>query len=186
MRPDELKEWRKRLGLTQEAAAGVFGVSRVAEQNWENGTTPVPTWIHDRQERHEAELRRRPEYGPVTLRHQDKPLAIPITKRTETLTTLQDFPTTEAAIGFVVENWQTDGFCEPQIMTPDCQKILWSTNDLAAEVERRRPKEQKPGPEEIERRMRAIMEIAEHASKLPRLNPNFGDDDLYDERGLFK
>jgi len=45
--PDELRAWRDAEGLTQERAARVAGVARLAWARWEGGTRPVPQWLAD-------------------------------------------------------------------------------------------------------------------------------------------
>lgn len=42
----------------------------------------------------------------------------------------------------------------------------------------------KRSPEEIEERRRAIRDAADRFAAIPAANPNFGEDDLYDESGL--
>ena len=76
---DELKRWRNRLGYTQAEAADVLFVSRVTIQNWEGGTTPIPTSLRS----HCKELTRRwkqrkQDYGPVALIYADGPMCQPI------------------------------------------------------------------------------------------------------------
>jgi len=44
MTPDELKETRKALGLTQQTTADWLEVDRVSVNRWEAGTNPVPGW----------------------------------------------------------------------------------------------------------------------------------------------
>src|SRR5882757_8215479 len=67
MQPDQLKEWRTKLGLTQEEAGKRLGVSRVAYRSWENGGTPIPLMVDAACERQIEQWRRRAEYGPVAL-----------------------------------------------------------------------------------------------------------------------
>jgi len=66
MDANELQAWRKKLGLTQIAASGMLGVSRVTIQNWEAGAK-IPVAIEALCELHEKRWKMRPEYGPVTL-----------------------------------------------------------------------------------------------------------------------
>jgi transcriptional regulator with XRE-family HTH domain len=42
MTPNELKDWRKKNGLSQAAAAAKLGCSRRGIQQWESGAYPVP------------------------------------------------------------------------------------------------------------------------------------------------
>jgi len=41
----DLKGWRERLGLTQEAAAELLGVHRVTVARWESGACAMPKLI---------------------------------------------------------------------------------------------------------------------------------------------
>lgn len=45
MTPEELKRWRKRLGLSQQKAADLLGCSKRAIQNWEASKTGIPKSI---------------------------------------------------------------------------------------------------------------------------------------------
>jgi transcriptional regulator with XRE-family HTH domain len=42
MNPTTLKDWRKRLGLSQRGAADALGLSFRAYQNYESGFRPIP------------------------------------------------------------------------------------------------------------------------------------------------
>lgn len=41
MTPDEFKNWRTRLGMTQEAAGNALGATKRAVQMWEAGDRPI-------------------------------------------------------------------------------------------------------------------------------------------------
>jgi len=41
----DLKAWRERLGLTQQAAADLLGVHRVTVARWESGACAMPKLI---------------------------------------------------------------------------------------------------------------------------------------------
>lgn len=45
--PDDLREWRDAEGLTQERAAEIAGVQRLAWARWELGERSVPQWLGD-------------------------------------------------------------------------------------------------------------------------------------------
>lgn len=45
MTPDDLITWRKRLNLTQEAAAEKLGCGRRSLQQWEGGIHDIPKYI---------------------------------------------------------------------------------------------------------------------------------------------
>lgn len=45
MKPADLIEWRRRLGLSQAAAAEKLGCGRRSLQLWEAGTNEVPRYI---------------------------------------------------------------------------------------------------------------------------------------------
>jgi transcriptional regulator with XRE-family HTH domain len=41
----DLKEWRKRWGLSQAALAKRLGVIRLTVTRWESGTRPIPSFL---------------------------------------------------------------------------------------------------------------------------------------------
>lgn len=45
--PDDLRAWRESEDLTQEQAAQVAGVQRLAWARWETGERSVPQWLAD-------------------------------------------------------------------------------------------------------------------------------------------
>lgn len=45
MTPRELKSWRKRLEMSQTAAASALGLSLRGYQNYEDGTRPIKRYI---------------------------------------------------------------------------------------------------------------------------------------------
>jgi transcriptional regulator with XRE-family HTH domain len=218
MLPAELKEWRQKLGLTQEEAARVFRVSRVTEQNWESGATPVPDWADDRRRTHEAALRRRPEYGPVILQYWLSPRGPghrPLPSREPIRSEL--FANNWDAIVWAALQTAQERYFRAFVFSEDCGHLIFSPEALITEIDRYRlggdesshqldkqaglgehsgngmapqtmpPHDlQKPSPEEILRRRRLIKEIQDEVKKLPVLNPNFTDKDLYDEFGLPK
>jgi len=46
MTREDVKAWRRRLGLSQAGLAGLLGVTRNAVTRWEYGGHPVPPWLH--------------------------------------------------------------------------------------------------------------------------------------------
>jgi transcriptional regulator with XRE-family HTH domain len=218
MLPAELKDWRQKLGLTQEEAARVFRVSRVTEQNWESGATPVPDWADDRRRTYEATLRRQLEYGPVVLQywlsprgpgHRPQPDREPI--RSELFASNGD------AIGWAALKTDQERYFRAFVFSEDREHLIFSPEALITEIDRYRfggdessrqldkqvglrvhssgemapqprpsPDLHRPSPGEIERRRRVIKELQDEIKKLPVLDPNFTDKDLYDENGLPK
>jgi DNA-binding XRE family transcriptional regulator len=45
MKKEQLKKWRKKMGLTQEQMAVFIGHSRWAIMKWEQGITDIPEWV---------------------------------------------------------------------------------------------------------------------------------------------
>ena len=89
----ELRNWRSRLGLTQQSLADFYGISRRNIQNWEAGLSEPPTWsgrllLEDMkkstEERYEAKMKdfasrlpsdkdgKRPEVIWSVISHDDK------------------------------------------------------------------------------------------------------------------
>jgi len=188
MQSAELKEWRRKLGLTQEAAAKVFGVTRVTEQNWEGGATPVPAWADDRRENYEASLRRRPEYGPVVLQywlsprgpgHPPEPNREPVRR--------EWFSNNQQALDWATEKEAQASFFRGMIFSEDDEHLIFGSASLTNEIDRRkRVVRQRRTPEEIDAMRRAIREIQDEIAAIPDRDPNFTDKDLYDEDGLPK
>ena len=99
MFPEQFKSWRSSLDLTQIAAAGLLGVSRVTVQNWENTVTRIPAVVDAACEFHRRRWKMRPEYGPVTLSHFDAPLwQSPYGPATVPRATKELYPNNQAAI----------------------------------------------------------------------------------------
>jgi transcriptional regulator with XRE-family HTH domain len=187
VRAFDVANWRKHFRLTQADLAALIGTSRVTIGNWESGSSrPSAADIlalhhlgHD--------LMMRPGYGPVTLSYYLDRRAFG-TNALAPSREIKDFETNEAALTWLTEHWANLPDPAGSWIEENGHQI-WSGPALQKEITRRleaTQSESQRSPEEIERRMRAIREIVEHASKLPLHNPNFGDDDLYDERGLFK
>lgn len=45
MTKEELKKWRKKMGLTQHELAQLLGYRKYAVMKWEQGKNPVPEWL---------------------------------------------------------------------------------------------------------------------------------------------
>lgn len=45
MKKEQLKKWRKAMGLTQVQMAELFGCSRWPIMKWEQGITDIPEWV---------------------------------------------------------------------------------------------------------------------------------------------
>jgi DNA-binding transcriptional regulator YiaG len=45
MTGEELQEWRRKWGLSQEALAFALGVIRVSVSRWETGTRAIPSFL---------------------------------------------------------------------------------------------------------------------------------------------
>jgi DNA-binding transcriptional regulator YiaG len=46
MKPDELKTWREKHGLTQAALSRLIGVTRACVSQWESGERKIPAFLH--------------------------------------------------------------------------------------------------------------------------------------------
>lgn len=76
MRGVELLQWRKRLGLTQAEAGEKLGVTRATILNWETEATPIPRVVETGCQIWEKKLKKRPDFGPVTLIYSDEPMFV--------------------------------------------------------------------------------------------------------------
>ena len=187
MRPDELKAWRQGLGLTQAAAAKIFGVTRVTEQNWEGGSSPLPGWVgHLCRDAERDAKKRDAARGPMYVIYHRKPMPNRIEgPLVESSPEPAPFRSNGEALRFVEEKWGTAEFFDPTIIDAH-NEIVWTPRELAEEMSKRRHRQVKRTPEEIAAIHRAIKEIQEQVRKLPVLDPSFTDKDLYDEYGLPK
>lgn len=186
MHPAEFKEWRRRLGLTQEKAAELIGTSRVTIGNWESGDTPI--WVSVERVCRDVEhhFKMQPEYGPVRLRYCIRPIGKPVTGPIYEATIHERIlPNNEAALREISERWGTLGFHDPIICDEEDGDALWIGNILAEEIGRRlAQKSTAPGKSGLAER---LMEIGRDFSSLPPgPDPDFTADDLYDEDGLPK
>lgn len=182
MQPNEFKEWRRRLGLTQEKAAELIGTSRVTIGNWESGDTPI--WVAVERvcrdvERHQ---KMRDEYGPVTLSYANGPPVVGRSGRAALLQ-IEEHPN----IGSAIQRLLAAGPVFLPLISDAANEssfgVIWNSMELKNEIERRRSNissVEKPGLAE------RLMQIGREAAALPVLDPNFTDHDLYDEDGLPK
>jgi transcriptional regulator with XRE-family HTH domain len=134
----ELREWRERLGHTQQRAAEWLGVSRVTVQNWEGGSTPIPLAIRAQcDELARRWKQRQPAYGPVSLLYADGPMAQPAwgTGRIAQLKH-EVYPTNEDAVRRACELNGSPTFVNPLIVEAD-GGLIWNGVELRAECDRR-------------------------------------------------
>jgi len=185
MRPAELKEWRKKLGLTQEEAGRRFGVSRIAEQNWESGATPIPKSIEAALETIELECKRSPTYGPVWLAYSDASGRRPEHGLARlAMMQREQFANNEAALLRAVEMWGREDFQNPFIQDEHGNSI-WNLPRLRTEVERRRNTNDRRF--ENAGMAERLMEIGRHFSSLPKYDERSAEEIIgYDEHGLPK
>jgi antitoxin VapB len=177
MRAAELKEWRTKLGLTQEEAGRRLGKTRMTIQNWENGATPISFSVELHCRHVEEEEMRRPEYGPVVLLCAGGlGVAGPYFRR--------EFPNNEAAINNALEIWDKLQPGHPMINDKaDGTVTVWSESKLRGEIDKRLAAKH-THPEKVGMAER-LMEIGRHFSSLPVLDDRTDDEILgYDEFGL--
>jgi transcriptional regulator with XRE-family HTH domain len=67
MRPDELKELRTKLKLTQKELADALGVSFVTYSRWENSHNEIPSEVAKLMDAVTALMRTGPRLGAITL-----------------------------------------------------------------------------------------------------------------------
>ncbi|HEY5210950.1 MAG TPA: type II toxin-antitoxin system VapB family antitoxin [Stellaceae bacterium] len=183
MRSVELKEWRKKLGLTQEEAGRRFGVSRVTVQNWESGTSPIPVILASACDDEVRRWRRRPEYGPVILDYGDFSQGSSHDVRGHVGQKVQEkFSHNDAALCRATELHGGLGF-QDALIVDESGNIIWDLLGLRAEISRRRAANNRPqGKPGLAER---LMEIGRHFSSLPVYDDRSPDEIIgYDENGL--
>lgn len=180
MRPDQLKDWRTGLGLTQEEAGRRLGVSRVAYRNWESGATPIPLMVDAACERQIEQWRRRSEYGPVALIYTSNS-AWGVSGQSA-LMQREIHPNNEAALKRLQQLGGQADFHNPLIVDEEGHSI-WNFRQLQAEIRKRTDRDiaDKQKPELTNR----LLEIARHFSALPVLDDRSDEEILgYDDHGL--
>jgi DNA-binding XRE family transcriptional regulator len=186
----DFKAWRKRLDLTQEEAGKRLGVSRVTIQNWESGTTPIPKMAFAACEIEEMRWRQRPEFGPVLMeywRHRRKVGYGQASPNSNDQVISESFANNETALEKAVELKEREGIFFGLVWSEDRRYLIFGSADLENEIWRRvTTRQNRRSPEEIKARVDAMLEIGRHFSSLPVADPNFTEDDLYDEYGLPK
>ena len=190
MRPTQLKDYRKRLGLTQEEAGRSFGVSRVTIQNWERGTTPVPVSVDRLAElRERSWWQRQAQHGPVVLTYHTGPPDIVTAANTPN----EPCETNEVAIRRACELRKLHPSHQLRFLsvTDMSGRNIWVGDEIEVEVTGRIAQERRNGqanrtgaPKSLAER---LMEIGREFSSLPvGTDPNITAEDLYDEDGLPK
>jgi transcriptional regulator with XRE-family HTH domain len=137
MTKEEFRKWREGFGLTQGEIAKRFGVTRNTVQNWEGGTTQMPSTIEsacavwgDRLKKEIAEL------GPVTLCYADGPMWIdPYGPRCKLASLqLEPYPTNSAALARVRKIWHDPNVHGPFI-TEKAGTFVWNRVELERVVD---------------------------------------------------
>jgi transcriptional regulator with XRE-family HTH domain len=120
MTKEEFRAWREKFGLSQGDVAGRFNLSRNTIQNWEAGTTALPSTLEGACAVWEDRLKKEmAEIGPLTLFYADGPMFIdpyrPRGYRTASLKQ-EPYPTNAAALARVQYLWSRDDFHGPFII----------------------------------------------------------------------
>ena len=74
MNSEDLLNYRKALGYTQEQMARALGVSRSSIKNWESGNTRISKITELACCEFRRRWKQRPEFGPVALVYADEPM----------------------------------------------------------------------------------------------------------------
>lgn len=143
MSPDNFKQWRNSMELTQIFAGELLGVSRVTIQNWENGSTRIPAAIEIACEAHLRRWRMRFEFGPVTLTYFDAPLWQPVYGPISVPRVSRElYRDNGSAINRVCDLRKSPGLHNPLILA-ESGEIIWGSMELEQECEKRQPAKRK-------------------------------------------
>jgi DNA-binding XRE family transcriptional regulator len=195
----EFKEWRRRLGLTQEKAAELIGTSRVTIGNWESGNTPI--WVSIERVCRDVELTWKQEqasFGPVILYWHIGQLSGAMINSSSPPP--ERFDTNDAAVGRACELRRKYTMQEMRLIaiTDLDGNDLWSAGQLEREVTRRLANEQrvtsenkvvgtgKRTPEEAAAMRRDMDEFVRRFREEHAGETFLTDDEMYDEYGLPK
>jgi hypothetical protein len=134
MDADQFGAWRRRMKLTQQQLADKFGVTRTTIQNWESGTTGIPSTLDAACEVWEERIHQEdPKFGPVTLVWADGPMFVTPGRPVATMHQ-QGFATNAEALGRVMKMWGQPDFHTPFIMDR-IGKPLWNRVELTRVVD---------------------------------------------------
>lgn len=174
MQAVRIREWRKRLGLTQEEAARRIGVSRVTIQNWEGGATPISEAAQQR-------MRRIPEYGPVILHYAHHlPLGAVGPEIGDVKNYTEPYRNNDAAMKRVDQLHGLGAYSDFYIVD-EAGETIWNKDELKAEYRRW----SNVGDRDAGLADR-LFEIGRRFRERGGLESVLTDDDLYDENGLPK
>ncbi|MGO9985428.1 MAG: helix-turn-helix transcriptional regulator [Rhodomicrobium sp.] len=137
MNGKEFKEWRERVGLTQQQLADKLRVTRTTIQNWEGTTTLIPQAVDMCCEIWEARLKQEnPDLGPVTLIYSDGPMFVDPYGPRRRLAMMQQepYPTNTAALARVQQLWGRNEFHNPLIIEKSGTP-LWNVVELGRVVD---------------------------------------------------
>jgi hypothetical protein len=132
MEAKELKDWRERVGLTQQQFADKLRVTRATVQNWESGATQIPQAVDMSCEIWGARLKQEnPDLGPVTLVYSDGPMFVnPYGPRARPAMMQQEpYPTNTAALARVQQLWGRANFHSAFIIE-ESGRPLWNVVEL--------------------------------------------------------
>jgi transcriptional regulator with XRE-family HTH domain len=143
----DFKKWRKALRLSQYEAADVLGVGRSTIQNWENKLSSVPRTVELACRELGREWKQRAEFGPITLVYADDPMWHRHNCFSGVFLQCERHPTNEAAIMRACRLRGEADFFSPFIIADD-GTIIWSTDELLRECDKRRAEQRSPNPRE--------------------------------------
>jgi DNA-binding XRE family transcriptional regulator len=133
MTGSELKQWRKKLGLTQAEAAEKLVVSRVTVQNWEGGATPIPPSLRSFcNELTRRWKQRKSDYGPVALIYADGPMCQPLWGPARVpMMHREPWPTMKDALKRAKELVGCDNIYN--LLVLDDEQTIWNSTELKRE-----------------------------------------------------
>jgi len=131
------KDWRERVGLTQQQVADKLNVTRTTIQNWEGAATPIPQAVDMSCEIWEGRLKQEdPNRGPVTLVYSDGPMFLDPygPRRRPAMMRQEAYPTNTAALARVEQLWGRRDFHNPFIIEQSGEP-LWNVVELGRVVD---------------------------------------------------
>jgi DNA-binding XRE family transcriptional regulator len=131
MQAAEFRNWRERLGQTQQQIADRLGVSRTTIQNWE-GSTPIPQSVEMSCKIWEHRIRQEdPGLGPLTLICSDGPMFVDPygPRRRPAMMQQEPHPTNAAVLARVQQLAATTAFHNPFVIMADTSP-LWNAPEL--------------------------------------------------------
>lgn len=136
MTSDDFRKWRTDLKLTQEETGKRFGLSRYTIQNWENGTTQIPSYVPRLIYSFGREIKQQRNDFPVKLFYYTDTDFLLMQKGGLPLLKIEDFPNNTTMLRRVHEIIRSGSglFLASVVEKENIKNIIWTQHELEEEI----------------------------------------------------